>query len=401
MRDVTGPEQLALQRDVEMISRIPAVQSMLKMVLDETGMGFAAVARVTDTTWLACAVLDRIGFGLKAGQTLELKTTLCHDSRLSRAPIVVDDFQADPTYRSHHTPAIYGLQSYISVPVVLPDGTYFGNLCAIHPYPAKVSELRVVRMFEVFAKLIAMQIDGDARQAIAEASLTDERASSALREQFIAVLGHDLRNPLGAVDATAEFLVRGTEPFDRVALGLRLKRTVVRMTRLIDDVLDFARGRLGDGIALTAEPVSGLDKLIRSAVDELHDAHPGQQIVSEISVNGIVVCDAARLQQVVSNLLGNAISHGARGETITLVASLERGFLTISVANFGDPIPDEVIHRIFEPYWRPPGSAAGGGLGLGLYICKQIVEAHGGTLTVVSNREDGTRFTALIPQISG
>lgn len=198
----------ALARDIGAIARINAVPSILRMICDETGMGFAAVARVTDSTGTACAVQDNIGFGLRAGGQLELHTTLCFESRAARVPIIVDHFSEDTTYAGHHTPAIYKLESYISVPIVTPSGEYFGNLCALDPRPASVSEPRVVRMFEVFSNLIAMQLESEQKQWSTEAALQQERKTANLREQFIAVLGHDLRNPLSAVNATAEMLVR-------------------------------------------------------------------------------------------------------------------------------------------------------------------------------------------------
>src|ERR1700757_1739630 len=147
---VSLDSQESLARDLGAVARISAVPSILRMICDETGMGFAAVARVTDTSWTACAVQDNVGFGLKPGGQLELQTTLCFESRAARAPIIIDKFSEDPTYRGHHTPAIYGLESYISVPIILPNGEYFGNLCAIDARPAQVSEPRIVRMFEVF-----------------------------------------------------------------------------------------------------------------------------------------------------------------------------------------------------------------------------------------------------------
>jgi signal transduction histidine kinase len=389
--------QEAIARDIGAVSRIGAVPSILRMICDETGMGFAAVARVTDATWTACAVQDNVGFGLQPGGQLELTTTLCFESRAARAPIIVDRFSEDATYRGHHTPAIYGLESYISVPIVLPNGEYFGNLCAIDARPAKVSELRVVRMFEVFAQLIAMQLDSEKRQWTTEAQLLSERETANLREQFIAVLGHDLRNPLAAVSATAEILSRRTADPDLLTMGKRLKTTVARMARLIDDVMDFARGRLGSGLSVTRQPVQNLTHQLRAVVDELHDANPSRQLTCNLVFDAPVNCDPGRLQQLLSNLLGNALTHGAADQPVDVEAKIEDDHLVLSVTNGGAPLASDYLVRVFEPYWRPPTSAPGGGLGLGLYICKQIVNAHGGTLEVISSQDEGTRFTARIP----
>src|ERR1700761_223482 len=128
---IPADSQESLARDLGAVARISAVPSILRMICDETGMGFAAVARVTDTSWTACAVQDNVGFGLKPGGQLELKTTLCYESRAARAAIIIDHFAEDATYKGHHTSTIYKLESYISVPIVTPSGEYFGNLCAI------------------------------------------------------------------------------------------------------------------------------------------------------------------------------------------------------------------------------------------------------------------------------
>jgi signal transduction histidine kinase len=219
---------------------------------------------------------------------------LCFESRNARAPIIIDRFSEDALYKEHHTPAIYRLESYISVPIITPSGENFGKLCAIDPRPAKVSEPRVVRMFEVFANLIAMQLDIEQRQWTTEAALQDERATANLREQFIAVLGHDLRNPLSAVNATAELLLQRPAEPDLVNAGHRLKRTVQRMTRLIDDVMDFARGRLGSGITASIQKIDDLTEHLRNVVDELRVANPSRQIDAEFFIDRAVACDIHR-----------------------------------------------------------------------------------------------------------
>ncbi|MFM0738482.1 GAF domain-containing sensor histidine kinase [Paraburkholderia xenovorans] len=386
-----------LARDLAMVSRIEAVPSILRLICKNTGMGFAAVARVTDRTWTACAVEDHLNFGLLPGGQLELETTLCFESRAARAPIVIDNFSNDPVYRGHHTARIYNLGSYISVPIVLPDGSYFGNLCAIDPHPVELSGARTVGMFEVFADLIAIQIVTEGRQKAVEDALQREREISSLREQFIAVLGHDLRNPLSAVSATAELLaLRKNEP-DLVKIGQRLKTTTLRMARLIDDVLDFARGRLGSGIGVSIDDVDDLGAALRVVVAEVREANPDRVLADDLAIGTRVRCDRTRVQQLLSNLLGNAVTHGSAALPVIVQARVENGEFVLSVSNGGNPIAPEVLGRVFEPYWRPPTSKPGGGLGLGLYICKQIVSAHSGTLEVRSSDTDGTCFVARLP----
>ncbi|BBU32569.1 sensor histidine kinase (plasmid) [Burkholderia sp. THE68] len=361
-------------------------------------MGFAAVARVSDTSWTACAVKDNVNFGLLPGGQLDLHTTLCHESRCARAPIIVDDFQTDATYRNHHTPAIYKLRSYISVPIVLPDGEYFGNLCAIDGRPMKVSEPRVVRMFEVFAKLIAMQLDGEKRQSKAESLLMDERETAKLREEFIAVLGHDLRSPLAAISSGAEYLhVRPATP-EVLAVSKLIKSSVTRMSRLIDDIMDFARGRLGNGIPARIECVGNLSTHLETVVQEIARANEGRVFEATMAIGRDVHCDAARLQQLLANLLVNAVTHGSSEAPISVSVVADESYLVIEVANRGDVIPPEALSKVFQPYWRPSGKTTNQeGLGLGLYICQQVVRAHSGTICAYSSKENGTRFTVRIP----
>ena len=182
-------------------------------------------------------------------------------------------------------------------------------------------------------------------------------------------------------------------------LGRRLQGSVRRMSGLIDDVLDFARGRLGSGIGIARQATGDLGQLFDNVVTELQDTHPTRLIESRIAIEGDVVCDSGRLQQLLSNLLGNALSHGDPALPIVVDVQVVGEVLEIAVANGGDPIPAELQGKVFEPYWRPPTSVPGGGLGLGLYICAQIVKAHGGGLAVTSSAANGTRFVAQIPTV--
>jgi signal transduction histidine kinase len=386
-----------LARDIDAVRRIDAVPSILRLICRNTGMGFAAVARVTEQTWTACAVQDEVNFGLVAGGQLDLHTTLCFESRAARASIVIDNFDHDPIYRGHHTARIYKLGSYISVPIILPDGSYFGNLCAIDPSPAELSNARTRGMFELFAELIAVQLASEGRQQAAEAALSQERETAALREQFIAVLGHDLRNPLSAISASADLLsLRKQEP-DLVKIGQRLKTSTSRMARLIDDVMDFARGRLGSGIGVSIEAVDDLVVALRVVIAEVREANPERILADDIVLDTPVRCDRTRVQQLLSNLLGNAVTHGAAEFPVRVRARIEQEELVLSVMNGGNVIAPETLSKVFEPYWRPPTSKPGGGLGLGLYICRQIVLAHGGTLDVRSSAQEGTCFVARLP----
>ncbi|MBB4100789.1 GAF domain-containing protein [Sphingomonas kyeonggiensis] len=144
--------------DVAAVQRIPEVESILAELCELTGMGFAAVARVTADRWIACQVLDRIEFGLDAGEELAIKTTICDEIRDSGRGVFINDVDADPAWRTHHTPVLYGLKSYISWPIIRGDGSFFGTLCAIDPV-SRTGLAALVPQMEAYAQIIADELD--------------------------------------------------------------------------------------------------------------------------------------------------------------------------------------------------------------------------------------------------
>ena len=392
-----GDTPEAIARDVHAVGKIEALPTLLAVLCETTGMRFAAVARVTDHTWTACAVRDDVNFGLEVGGQLAIESMLRIESKRGRTPIVIDHASQDPRYYNDHTPQILKIESYVSVPIVLASGRYFGNLCAIDPAPAQVSDPKVIGMFRRFASLIALQLDNEIARESEQSARRDERAASELREQFIAILGHDLRNPLQAIYVTSELIARKFTDPGLVELAGRIKANSKRMSALIDDVLDFARGRLGGGVGIRVSDVHDINAGLRAVVKELQDGHPTRAIIADIAVVGIVRCDLGRVQQVVSNLIGNALRHGAQKTPVKVTAVADENNLIFDVWNDGPPIPAENLERVFEPFWRYSASDSREGLGLGLYICAQIVRAHHGKLTVTSTKDDGTRFTVHLP----
>ena len=149
-----------------------AVPTILDVVCRTTGMGFAAVARVTGKRWIACRVLDHINFGLQPGGELKVETTICHEIRESREPVVINHVAEDEAYCGHPTPAMYGFQSYISMPIIRRNGEFFGTLCAIDPAPARLKNPETIGMFKLFAELIAAHLDANEELSETEDSLS-------------------------------------------------------------------------------------------------------------------------------------------------------------------------------------------------------------------------------------
>ncbi len=385
-----------LQRDIAAIARIDVVPTVLDVVCRVTGMGFAAVARVTENRWIACAVRDDIAFGLQPGGELKVETTICNEIRGTGLPVAIDHVSSDQDFCGHPTPRMYGFQSYISMPIFRRNGAFFGTLCAIDPKPAKLKTPHVMGMFRLFADLIGFHLEAQERLASSEAALLDERQTSELREQFIAVLGHDLRNPLAAIDAGTRLLGRSLQLDNKTqTIVAHIQDSVRRMGGLIDNVLDLARGRLGGGLSLDRSIDVPLGPVLEQVVNELRAGWPERQVDLAIDLLGPVNCDPARIAQLLSNLLANALKHGA-DKPVSVRASVRDGMFELSVANKGDAIPPEVIKRLFEPFYRPLTGANKEGLGLGLYIASAIAHAHRGTLDATSTGDE-TRFVFRMP----
>jgi len=384
-----------IEEDIAAIARIEAVPRMLEVVCRATGMGFAAVARVTEDRWVACAVRDEIAFGLKPGGELEVATTICDQIRDTGVAVVIDHVAEDPAYANHPTPEMYGFQSYISVPIRL-RGEVFGTLCALDPRPARLKDSQIPAMFELFAELIATHLDAEQRVARRAAALLDQQEAAELREQFIAVLGHDLRNPLASVDAAARLLAKTPLDSRGQSLVSAMQASVQRMAGLIDNVLDLARGRLGGGFVVERRPDPGLAAALEQVVVELRLAHPDRRIEAEIRLDRTVNADSRRLAQLLSNLVANALTHGAEGSPVRVRAIIAGDMLELSVANAGEPIPEAARARLFQPFSRALHRPQQQGLGLGLWIVAEIARAHAATLDVESDARE-TRFTLRMP----
>jgi signal transduction histidine kinase len=224
------------------------------------------------------------------------------------------------------------------------------------------------------------------------------------RDQFLGILGHDLRNPMGAIQMAATVLVRSEDlPAKHVQMASRILNSVTRMTRLVSDLLDLTRTRLGGGIPITPRPTE-LGVVCREVIEETRAYHPDRVVVFEAAGSLRGEWDGDRLAQVVSNLVSNAIQHGREDTPITVTARDQGEHVLLTIHNEGPPIPETAIDSVFEPLVREPthGTEATGSssLGLGLFIVREIVSGHGGDIRVTSSKEHGTTFAVRLPRSS-
>ena len=228
----------------------------------------------------------------------------------------------------------------------------------------------------------------------------------ASRDMFLAVLGHDLRGPLSGIDMSAMLLAKpDLADAARQQASARIKRASRDMKRLITDLLEYTRTRLGAGIPIE-QSACDLGPVCEASLEDIRAGNPEQQFVQQLSGDLTVLADAGRMQQALSNLLSNAVQHGNRQSPVTLTADGEADAVFLRVCNSGDPIPADALQVIFEPLVQAPNANSEAhersktSLGLGLFIVREIVLAHGGTVVVESSAESGTMFTIRLPRVS-
>jgi len=424
------------QSDIDNISRIKMIPGMLEVICLSTGMGFAAVARVTEDRWITCSVKDDINFGLKPGDELEIKTTICNEIRHDNTAVVIDHVAKDPLFHDHHTPAMYGFQSYISVPIIQKDGTFFGTLCAIDPHPHTLNTPATTGMFNLFAELIAFHLNAideidsgktqlqhqknfnaELEKKVKERTVELEDTNISLEkmnkelQSFAYISSHDLQEPLRKIQTFAS-LIAEKEIDSLTTVGKdyfnRMRNAAERMQTLINDLLAYSRA---DNDIRKFE-ITDLKAIIESVKDDLtEELH---------SKNGIVaigeMCDVNiipfQFRQLMYNLISNAIkftkpdqaplieirSQIAEGKFLKNKNLLPNSYYChITITDNGIGFPQEYNERIFELFQRLHSRTVYDGTGIGLAIVKKIIDNHNGYIAAKGELDQGATFDIFLP----
>jgi signal transduction histidine kinase len=224
------------------------------------------------------------------------------------------------------------------------------------------------------------------------------------RELFLGILGHDLRNPLGAILGLAELIIRSHAPDRTAQFAGQILVSAGRMSHMITDLIELTRVRLGEGIVVSRTAID-IQDVCNGVANEMKAIYPDRTFEVIVDANLKGQWDGPRLIQVLSNLVGNAIQHGGRDTPITIKACRRDGCMELSVHNDGPLIPSHLIPTLFDRFvqgkaGKQPENEVPTNLGLGLYIAKEIVVAHGGTILALSTPEEGTNFIAKLPLAS-
>ncbi len=299
----------------------------------------------------------------------------------TRQPMLLNDASSDPIVKSDVIKE-RGIKALYGVPLIDVRGELVG---VAHVGSTRANDLQEedLILFRGLANRATALINS--RRAT-DQLLEDEEQ----RERFIGVLGHDLRAPLNAILPSARMLLTSTNLDERErATVARIVRSGDRMARLVSDLFDFTRTRLGEGISLHTGWVD-MNELVRDVADEQRAAHPNRRVDVAGHVPFRVCCDHDRMLQVLANVVGNALVHGAPEAPVTIRLEARDDDVRITVHNQGRPIPSALLPHIFDPFRR--GDMGASGIGLGLYIARAIVTAHGGSIEAQSSSEAGTTF---------
>ncbi|MFH7018750.1 ATP-binding protein [Flavobacterium sp. FlaQc-47] len=420
------------KQDILNIENISIVPNLLNVICQTTGMGFAAIARVTEDRWITCSVHDNVSFGLKPGDELKIKTTICNEIRQNPKPVIIDNVSEDPYYHDHHTPAMYKLQSYISVPIIRQDGTFFGTLCAIDPKPNSLKEFKISEMFNLFAQLISFHLSAieqsvenklvlqekthllektvDEKKSIEkkllQKNISLEKMNSEL-EAFNYISSHDLQEPLRKIQLFTDTIEReesGNLSEKGKTAFHKIKTSAFRMQNLINDLLIYSKTKFDD----RKFEVKDLNIIAKDVIEDLTNEFENKNVTFDIQELGKLSVIEFQFRQLLYNLINNSLKFASpdRNLVITVSAKITNGeleklapltqYYTITVADNGigfEPTYSEKIFGLFQALHTKPLKSTG----IGLTIVKRIVENHNGFIKAAGVLNEGAKFEIFIP----
>lgn len=406
----------SLQEDINKVKQIPIVPTLLEVICRTTGLGFAAIARVTHDRWITCSVRDEIAFGLKEGEELRIETTICNEIRASRRAVIIDDVDSDEVYCDHPTPKMYGFKSYISVPIYLKDGSFFGTLCAVDPKPAKVKNSQTLGLFMLFVDLISFhlhrveQLENNSRtmrQLHRRVARTQEES-----RQYHYISDYNLSEPLRKISMFSSLIVPTVESGDlekTKVLAAKISSSAEQVGLMLQDVSQYTQLTDRDHFY---EPLN-LRTIVDEVAEQLREViHEKRAVVDVIDVPAIAGI-RFHLEHLFYRLIHNALkfsrqdvpaliqiyTHRMWGSELQDIfpAMSSAEYLEIIVEDNGRGIEPAELEKIFRVFSNIPGEVSDQGYGMGLAHCCKIARFHGGFITAKSTVGQGSTFTVFLP----
>lgn len=376
-------------------------------------MGFAAVARVTTSRWITCSVRDDIAFGLVPGSELQVETTICHEIRHSHQAVVINHVE-ESDFRSHHTPLMYGFQSYISYPIFLKTGEFFGTLCAIDPKPADLENPTIRGIFNAFADLISFHLQqlellDESDKAVRNLS---RQLSIAMDEnrQYRHISRHSLQEPLRKLRVFSDLVMDAIQKNDLDKardIAEKIHRNAERFSGMVSDLSNFSSLE-------TQEPlpeITNLEVVIAGVCAQLATQIKEKEAIITIGKLPSIPASSTQMEQLFYHLLSNSIKFSQKDILPVIAISCQepasliplsnlysdKQYLEISIQDNGIGIDNSQLEHIFDMFSQLPSSETRVGEGFGLTFCRKIIQNHKGHISVQSKVNEGTTFLITLP----
>lgn len=372
----------------------------LRLIKETTGLRFAASIKLTAGSWVRCGVDESTNPGVpvlaeKSIQEMQNAEGTSERADFTKSMVLhlldFSECKIEPSLSGQHP------YSHIWIPIITSTGLSVGFLYGLDPTLHATNKFDVISTLELFASLLATYLDIYSQLEYSQSKLNVSEDTGRLRENFLAVLAHDLKTPVCAVLMGVALLKDQMTEKKSGGLLTAIESSAHRILLLIDEVLDFSRCRLGGEFPINKTLIKNLFEELVPVIDEVSLAHPSVQIKYQYGLTETVACDFGRISQVVSNLLSNAVNHGMRGHPVSIEGLIEENNFIMKFINRGVQI--ENLNSLFRPFIKGKNNKCNDGLGLGLYICSEIVKAHNGHLQVESS-ENFTTFTLKLPLTS-
>jgi signal transduction histidine kinase len=398
-----------LAADIEKVKQIPIVPTMLDVICQTTGMGFAAIARVTQEKWITCGVRDDINFGLKPGDELKLETTICNEIRDSRQAVIIDHVDKDEHFRYHHTPLMYKFQSYISMPIILKNGDFFGTLCAIDPNPAELNNPKIIGMFKLFAELISFHLQSLDLMEQTNFALSEmnKQLHDSIDEnrQYQYISNHNLQEPLRKIRLFSSMLLTAVETKDAdkaTNFAIKIDSHAQRISMMIKDLSDFSELNYADVAFVSTD----LNKVVTDVCTQLATQINTRNAIVHAAPLAFVRAIPSQIEQLFYHLINNALKFSKR--EVTPVINIQAipvdqnqipgvKYIEIRITDNGIGIEQSQLEKIFDIFSQLPNNLHLQGFGVGLAYCRKIIRNHGGSISAQSEPGVGTTFSIILP----
>ncbi|TDS20649.1 GAF domain-containing protein [Maribacter caenipelagi] len=392
-------------QDVQSIIILPTI---LDVIVQSTGLGFAVVARVTSDKWITCASRDNLQFGLAPGDELDIKATFCRDVRSTNTLVVIDHVDQDKQFFNNPIPIQYGFQSYISVPIILQDGTFFGTLCALDPTPNKLNNSKVIGMFTSYAELISFHLDAIEKLRLKDLEIKKKNFQL---ESFDFVSSHDIQEPLRKIQMFSSVIQEKNN--DGLTTEIKkyldgIKNESQRMRNILNDLLVFSEYKKSSQEFVATNLNSIIENIRKRLLKEFSECN-GKIVVEKLPTVPIM---PDQIEQLFYNLIINSITFRSNNcdLEISISSRIEKGidltnekleasttYCALTFTDNGTGFDPRYNEKIFGMFNRLDKEKDYKSTGIGLTIARRITENHNGFIIANGNLNKGASFTVYLP----